>query len=200
MSHPRKLVPVRITIITAEQFLTMHHRSHPAPRGALFALGITTNDRLVAVAIVGRPVPPAVDDALTAEVTRTGMDSPQAEVALYRAAWSLLRSQGYRRLITHTQVDQVQRGLRPLGLRPASTLPPRARSYTPHRDRADRGVDGTRRIRWEPTVKISARDAHASRHEPRKSAQHGTVGNPDGDPAMLCPPRPTVAVPRHAES
>jgi hypothetical protein len=161
---------VTIPIRRASAFITRHHRRHAPPVGAQFAVGITRGTRLVGVAILGRPVPPAVDDGATAEVTRTGTDgSTGVEVALYRAAWSLVRVGGYRRLITHTQTGEVTRGLREVGLRPVATLPPRAGTHTPKRARTDRGVDGVCRTRWETAATQAATPAHpaavpATRH------------------------------------
>jgi hypothetical protein len=150
MTNPTQRRAVTIALRHADAFITRHHRHHPAPIGAQFAVGIASGHRLIGVAIIGRPVPPAPDDGLSAEITRTGTDgTPHVEVALYRAAWSLIRARGYRRLITHTQAGEITLGLREVGLRPVATLPPRAGSHTPKRPRADRGVDGVCRTRWE---------------------------------------------------
>jgi hypothetical protein len=150
MTNPAQRRAVTIALGHADAFIARHHRSHPAPVGAQFAVGIASGQRLIGVAIIGRPVPPAPDDGATAEITRTGTDgTPHVEVALYRAAWSLMRARGYRRLITHTQAGEITLGLREVGLRPVATLPPRAGSHTPKRPRADRGVDGVCRTRWE---------------------------------------------------
>jgi hypothetical protein len=145
---------VSITIGRASEFITNHDRPHSPPAGAQFALGITDGDgHLLGVAIAGRPVPPARDDGTTVEITRSAssMDgSSHVEIALYRAVWRVARAEGYRRLITHSQLGDVELGLREIGLRPAAALPPRDCAFTPWRARTDRGVDGARRTRWEP--------------------------------------------------
>jgi hypothetical protein len=122
------------------------------PRGALFAAVISSRTGTTAVAIVGRPVPPARDDGFTLEITRirTG-GSVSAEVAIYRAVWQLILLRGYRRLITHTEMGAIRRGLTALGLTPVAAVPPRAGAHVPPRLRVGRGVDGACRVRWELT-------------------------------------------------
>lgn len=166
-----------ISIEHADDFITRHHRHHPPPRGALFAVGLARRGDVIAVAIIGRPVPPAPDDGVTAEVTRTSTNGcAQVIVALYRVVWRAARLRGYRRLITHTDELQIRRGLAAVGLHPVAKLPPRARSHTPRRARADRGVDGVCRIRWEMP---SAQSRTASRGEAATSARTA-VDRPSG--------------------
>ena len=79
------------------------------------------------VAIAGRTVPPARDDGATVEITRSAssMDgSSHLEIALYRAVWRVARAEGYRRLITHSQLGDIELGLREIGLRPTAALHP----------------------------------------------------------------------------
>lgn len=174
MSTTVKLRPVCVSIARAEEFIATQHRFHPAPRGALFAVGVADDERLVAVGIVGRPVPPAVDDGVTAEVTRTGLDNtPGADVALYRIVWSLVRDQNYQRLITHIQTNEIRRGLQALGLHPVSPVPSRVASHIPRRARWDRGVDGTCRVRWE--ISTRRRIAPVQDHASQGSATQGDI-------------------------
>jgi hypothetical protein len=144
---------VTIPIQRANAFIARHHRHHLPPSGAQLAVGLVRGPRLVGVAILGRPVPPAVDDGATIEVTRTGTDHAHdhtgVEVALYRASWHVARVYGYHRLITHTHLGEITRALRAVGLRPVATVPPRARTHTPVGTAHGRGVDGVCRTRWE---------------------------------------------------
>ena len=59
-----------LTISEAQRFVTEHHRHNVAPVGAKFCIGLNDGERVVGVAIVGRPVAQAFDDGWTAEVTR----------------------------------------------------------------------------------------------------------------------------------
>lgn len=176
-----------ISIDHADDFITRHHRHHPPPRGALFAVGLARHGDVIAVAIIGRPVPPAPDDGVTAEVTRTATDgSADVIVALYRVVWRVARLRGYQRLITHTDELQIRRGLAAFGLHPVAKLPPRARSHTPRRARTDRGVDGVCRIRWE-TASAQSRTA-SSGDEASTSARTASVDRPSGQPQTLHDP------------
>ena len=126
---------VSITIGRASEFITNHDRPHSPPAGALFALGITDGEgQLLGVAIAGRPVPPAGDDGATVEITRSlsSVDrSSHIEIALYRAVWRVARAEGYRRLITHSQVGDIRLGLREIGLRSgAGSMGLSGRSFT----------------------------------------------------------------------
>lgn len=120
------------------------------PDGALFAVTISNRQVAKAVAIVGRPVPPAGNDGFTLEVTRVRTDGSVAmEVAVYRAIWQLVRLRGYRRLITHTELASIRRGLAGVGLVPVAAVPARAGASTPPQLQVGRGVDGARRVQWE---------------------------------------------------
>lgn len=115
-----------------------------------FAIGVADGDRLVGVAMVGRPVARHLDDGRTVEVTRTCTDGTRnANSALYGAAWRTARGMGYRRLITYTQAGETGASLRAAGLRPVTTLGPRGGWDTPSRPRHSWGVDGVYRVRWE---------------------------------------------------
>lgn len=59
-------------------------------------------DRVVGVAVVGRPVARMLQDGYTAEVTRLCTDgTPHVASKLYAACWRAARALGYRRLITY---------------------------------------------------------------------------------------------------
>lgn len=205
MRDAARLRVVAMTIGQADSVITHRRRHHPPPRGVLFALGVARGDQLVGVVIVGRPVPPAPDDGVTVEVTRTWSDAtPHVEVALYRTAWRHARTQSYRRLITHTQAGAIQRGLHAVGLRPVATVPPRAGSHTPRRERTDRGVDGVCRTRWETTATALAAHGPGSTSTGTSCAPHGRRGKEhdlvgprrwrgSSRPAAHTPQRPTVA-------
>lgn len=60
---------VRVTPLTvkdAARFIAAHHRHHRPPAGGLFAVGASVGERLVGVAVVGRPVARSLQDGLTA--------------------------------------------------------------------------------------------------------------------------------------
>lgn len=116
MSQPRlQIVP--LTLRVANAFVAEHHRHHKPCRGHRFSIGVADLDgNLHGVAIIGRPVARHYDDGLTAEVNRSCTDgTPNANSALYGAAWRACRAMGYRRLITYTQAGESGASLRGAG-------------------------------------------------------------------------------------
>lgn len=147
MSSRLSLVPVRLR--TAREFVTTHHRHHQAPAGALYAIGCATDQVLIGVAIVGRPVARMLDNGQTAEVTRCCTDGTEHACSmLYAAAWRAARALGYTRLITYTQGDEPGTSLHAAGWRIIAERPPHAGWDRPSRPRDDRGRP-TPRTLWE---------------------------------------------------
>jgi hypothetical protein len=76
--------------------------------------------------MAGRPVARSYDDGLTIEVNRTATDGcPNANSALYGAAWRIAQAMGYRRFITYTQADESGSSMRALGAIRVRDLPAR---------------------------------------------------------------------------
>src|SRR5262245_56055222 len=77
-----------VSLQKAFAFITRHHRHHPRPQGAKWALAATVAGHLVGVATVGRPVSRQLDDGITAEVTRVVTDGTKNACSfLLGAAW-----------------------------------------------------------------------------------------------------------------
>ena len=55
-------------------FVTMHHRHHRKPVGSVFQIGLSDGQKIVGVAIVGRPNGRRQQDGYTLEVTRLCTD------------------------------------------------------------------------------------------------------------------------------
>lgn len=105
-----------ITQREAFAFVAAHHRHHRPPRGYLFALAAIAGDRVVGVAIVGRPVARHLQDGWTAEVLRLCTDGTRNACSfLYGAAWRAARALGWRRLITYTLPEEGGASLRGAG-------------------------------------------------------------------------------------
>lgn len=143
-----QLVPV--TFAEAAGFVAMWHRHHVPPPGHKFSVGVADGDRLVGVAIVGRPVARGFDDGRTLEVNRTATDGTRnANSMLYAAAWKVAKNLGYRRLVTYTQAGETGASMRAAGWRVVAERPPRAGWSTPARPANDNGVDRVPRTLWE---------------------------------------------------
>lgn len=97
-----KLTHVRIGLDEANAFVTEHHRHHKPVVGHLFSIGAAMGDKIVGIAIVGRPVARMRDDGLTAEVTRLCTDgSKNACSFLYGACARAAFALGYKRIGTY---------------------------------------------------------------------------------------------------
>jgi hypothetical protein len=150
-------VPVPLKL--AQAFVACLHRTHKKPPpGSKFCLGVCDEEgQLRGVAMVGRPVARAFDDGLTAEVNRTCTDGcPNANSALYGAAWRVCAAMGYRRLVTYTQAGESGVSLTAAGWVKVRDIPPRkgwAESSVALRALRDPvGNGGVARTLWEMTT------------------------------------------------
>lgn len=110
------LVP--ISIRDASAFVAQHHRHHRPPRGAIFAVAVALAEKVVGVALVGRPVARKLSDEWTIEVTRVATDgTPNACSMLYGACWRAARAMGYRRAVTYILDTEAGTSLRAAGWR-----------------------------------------------------------------------------------
>lgn len=154
MSRRELLQVVPVTFRDAAAFVKTWHRHHPRPPAShKFSIGVVTPAGvLVGVAIVGRPVARHLDDGRTLEVNRTATDgTPNANSALYGAAWRAARALGYGRLITYTQEGESGASLRGAGWRVVAERPARRGSggwNRPSRPRSEH-VEHMPRTLWE---------------------------------------------------
>lgn len=120
-----------ITQKEAFVFISEHHRHHDEPEGWLFGVAVNDGERVVGVAVVGRPIARMLQNGFTAEVTRVCIvedlepvkDGNAIEHAapvasmLYSAAWRAARALGYRRLITYTLASETGTSIKAAGWR-----------------------------------------------------------------------------------
>jgi hypothetical protein len=147
-SWPAQLGLVPVTLREARTFVGRVHRHHRPPQGGLFAVGCSVGDRVVGVAIIGRPVARHAADGWTAEVTRVATDGTRNACSmLYGAAWRACRALGYRRLITYTLAEESGASLRGAGWRCVGECGGGSWSR-PSRPRAD-AHPLQRKLKWE---------------------------------------------------
>ena len=116
--HPTMLTLQPISFRDAGAFIRQHHRHHRPPQGCKFCIAASDGQRVVAVAVVGRPVARMLDDGWTAEVTRLCTDgTANAASMLYAACWRMARGMGYRRLITYILDTEPGTSVRAAGWR-----------------------------------------------------------------------------------
>ena len=139
-----------VSLKTAQAFVREHHRHNKPPVGHKFSVGLFDGERLVGVAVAGRPVARMLDDGMTLEVTRTCTDGTRnANSMLYGAIVRAAIALGYAKCVTYTQHDESGASLRGAGWTPTQMLAPRAGWDAPSRARGDIGSAGVARIRWE---------------------------------------------------
>lgn len=91
-----------ISLAEANAFVAEHHRHHRPVTGHKFSIACSDGDKVVGVAIIGRPVSRYLDDGWTLEVNRCCTDSTRNACSmLYGAAWRAAKAMGYKRLITY---------------------------------------------------------------------------------------------------
>lgn len=111
---------VPVSLKEANAYVEQHHRHHRPVVGHKFSIGCADNstdgERIVGVAIVGRPVSRYLDDGLTLEVTRLCTDGTRNACSmLYAAAWRAAKAMGYKRLITYILESENGASLRAAG-------------------------------------------------------------------------------------
>ena len=105
-----------VSLAEANAFVQQHHRHHKTVRGHKFSIGCAEDGRLVAVAIVGRPVSRYLDDGATLEVNRLCSDGTKNACSfLYAAAARAAKAMGYRKIITYTLDTESGASLRAAG-------------------------------------------------------------------------------------
>lgn len=109
---------VRIELAEANAFVAEHHRHHKPVVGHLFSIGAILGDKIVGVAIVGRPVARMRDDGATAEITRLCTDGTKNACSfLYGAAARAAFALGFKRIGTYILASEPGTSLTAAGWR-----------------------------------------------------------------------------------
>jgi hypothetical protein len=95
-----KIVP--ITLKAANKFVAQYHRHHKPTVGHKFSIGAAIDDKLIGVAIMGRPVSRNSDDGFTIEVARLCTDGTKNACSmLYQAAARASKEMGFAKIQTY---------------------------------------------------------------------------------------------------
>jgi hypothetical protein len=129
---------VPLDLESANEFVLRTHRHHGPVVGHKFSIGAALDDKLVGVAIVGRPVSRHRDDGLTLEVTRLCTDGTRNACSfLYGAAARAAFALGYKRIGTYIRKDETGASVIGAGWRLVGETPGRSWSV-PSRPRKDK--------------------------------------------------------------
>jgi len=111
-----KLVIKHLELKTANDFVSSYHRHNKAVRGHRFSIGCYLGDKLVGVAIVGRPVARMIDQYNTVEILRLCTDGTyNACSKLYSACVRCAKELGYSRIITYILESELGTSLKASG-------------------------------------------------------------------------------------
>jgi hypothetical protein len=144
---------VPMTLKEANEFVTSFHRHSRAVVGHRFCIGLTGDNGLVGVAIVGRTVSRKLHADTTAEVVRVCVTEEAEKGAcsmLYAACWRAWRAMGGLRLITYTLKTESGASLRGAGWKMLHEVKTNAEGWnSPSRPREWQPIYGQQKLRWE---------------------------------------------------
>lgn len=107
---------VPISLKEANAFVERYHRHHKGVVGHKFSVAATDGEKIVGVAIVGRPVSRYLDDGLTLEINRCCTDGTHNACSiLYGACWRAAKAMGYKKIITYILESENGASLRASG-------------------------------------------------------------------------------------
>ena len=138
-----------ISLKQANEFISNHHRNNKPVAGHKFSIGLFDDEnKLVGVAICGRPVARMLDDGLTLEVLRVCTDATRnANSLLYSRVKKIAQLMGYRKVLTYTLTEESGASLRAVGAQKSGLVKPREWSRK-KRKRNSQDVYKKEKIRW----------------------------------------------------
>ena len=137
-----------ISLKLANEFVLANHRHNKPVAGHKFSIGLFDNDKLIGVAICGRPVARMADDGLTLEVLRVCTDGTRnANSMLYSRVKKIAQVMGYKKVLTYTLTEESGSSLRAVGAQKDGIVKPREWSRE-KRKRETQKVYGKEKVRW----------------------------------------------------
>lgn len=91
-----------ITLKTANEYVNRYHRHHNGTVGCKFAVGLFEGEKLIGVAICGRPVSRMLDNGEVCEINRLCTQGGENACSmLYGACCRIAKDMGYKKIITY---------------------------------------------------------------------------------------------------
>ena len=150
----KNLSVVPMSLKEANDFVTKYHRHNKKCAGHKFSIGAMEGDRLVGVAIVGRPDARKLDNKFTLEVTRNCVldDAPKGTCSfLYSRAMKIWQSMGGKKIITYTLENESGSSLKAVNFEKKVIVPKFKKNtgWTTRKNREWQEIQLLHRIRWE---------------------------------------------------
>ena len=137
-----------ISLKLANKFVAAYHRHNKPVAGHKFSIGLVLNEKLVGVAICGRPVARMADDGLTLEVLRVCTDGTRnANSMLYSRVKKIAQIMGYKKVLTYTLAEESGSSLSAVGAQKDGIVKPREWSRE-KRKRETQNIYKKEKIRW----------------------------------------------------
>ncbi|RZD16584.1 MAG: hypothetical protein EVJ46_06135 [Candidatus Acididesulfobacter guangdongensis] len=137
-----------ISLKLANSFVLANHRHNKPVAGHKFSIGLFDGEKLIGVAICGRPVARMLDDGLTLEVLRVCTDGTRnANSMLYSRVKKIAQIMGYRKVLTYTLKEESAASLRAVGAQKDGIVKPREWSRE-KRERGSQEVYKKEKVRW----------------------------------------------------
>jgi len=148
------LIP--LTLKEANEFVTTHHRHNKKCVGHKFSIGALYNNKLVGVAIIGRPVSRHLDEKYTVEILRVCIKDPSPKNAcsfLYGRAWRIWQTMGGKKILTYTLASESGSSMKAVGWEKISETKPfkEGKGWTTRKNRVWQPVHAQLKFRWEQT-------------------------------------------------
>ena len=141
------------TLRKANEYLKLFHRHSKRVVGCKFSICAFKDNKLVGVAIVGRPVARKLDDGLTGEILRTCTDGTKnVNSFLYGACQRIWREMGGSKIITYTLDTESGISLRAAGFDIVAEAPafPKGKGWTTRKNREwQPKVHSQKKFRWQ---------------------------------------------------
>lgn len=135
------------TLKEANAFVAENHRHHKPTVGCKFAISCWDDDKLVGVAICGRPVSRYLDNGLTLEINRLCTDGTyNACSMLYGACSRIAKDMGYEKIITYILASENGTSLRASNFKCEGEAG--GEIWTGKRSNRDNGVPHEKKTRW----------------------------------------------------
>ena len=137
-----------VSLKQANEFVSNHHRHNKPVAGHKFSIGLFDNDKLIGVAICGRPIARMLDDGLTLEVLRVCTDGTRnANSMLYARVKRIAQLMGYKKILTYTLKEESGASLKAVGAQKNGTIKGREWSRK-KRERNSQDIYKKEKIRW----------------------------------------------------